>query len=130
MVLSEVILGEVNTRTPRRALLRTRPLPTLGDLTLGDEAEVEWRTLTEMHIVVSGFTDVAPYGFEETPSSLQRLLTRVTERNTSTQAAPSRVAVASHQAGWQGQTWTGVRWPTSNWIDTRELIGATHQTLN
>jgi hypothetical protein len=130
VVLSEVILGEVNTRTPRRALLRTRPLPSLGDLTLGDVAEVEWRMLTEMHIVVSGFTDVAPYGFEETPSNLQRLLTRATERNTSTQAAPSRVAVASHQAGWQGQTWIGVRWPTSNWIATRELIGATHQTLN
>ena len=130
VVLSEGILGEVNTRTPRRALLRTRPLPTLGDLTLGDVAEVEWRTLTEMHIVVSGFTDVAPYGFEETPSNLQRLLTRATERNTSTQTALSRVALGSHHAGWQGQSWTGVRWPSSTWTDTRELIGATHQTLN
>jgi len=128
LVLSEVILGEVNTRTPRRALWRTRPLPTLGDLTLGDVAEVEWRSLTEMHIVVSGFTDVTPYGFEETPSNLQRLLTRATERNTSTQAAPSRVAVASHQAGWQGQRWTGVRWPSSTWTDTRELIGCGHST--
>ena len=130
VVLSEVVLGEVNTRTPRRALLRTRPLPTLGYLTLGDDAEFEWRTLTEMYIAISGFTDVAPYGFEETPSNLQRLLTRATDRNTSTQAAPSRVAVASHQAGWQGQSWTGVRWPSSTWTDTRELIGATHQTLN
>lgn len=130
VVLSEVILGEVNTRTPRRALLRTRPLPTLGDLTLGDVAEVEWRTLTEMHIVVSGFTDVTPYGFEETPSNLQRLLTRATERNTGALVAPSRVALASHQAGWQGQSWTGVRWPSSTWTDTRERIGATHQTLN
>ena len=130
VVLSEVILGEVNTRTPRRALLRTRPLPTLGDLTLGDVTEVEWRTLTEMHIAISSFTDVAPYGFDETPSNLQRLLTRATERNTSTQAAPSRVAVASHHTGWQGQSWTGVRWPSSTWTDTRELIGATHQTLN
>ena len=128
VVLSEGILGEVNTRTPRRALLRTRPLPTLGDLTLGDVAEVEWRTLTEMHIVVSGFTDVAPYGFEETPSNLQRLLTRATERNTGALVAPSRVAVASHQAGWQGQTWTGVRWPASTWADTRELIGSAHST--
>ena len=128
VVLSEVILGEINTRTPRRALLRIRSLPTLGDLTLGDVAEVEWRTLTEMHIVVSGFTDVAPYGFEETPSNLQRLLTRATERNTSMQAAPSRVVVASHQAGWQGQTWTGVRWPSSTWTDTRELIGSAHST--
>ena len=128
VVLSEVILGEVNTRTPRRALLRTRPLPTLGDLTLGDVAEVEWRALTEMHIVVSGFTDVAPYGFEETPSNLQRLLTRATERDTGSLVAPSRVALASHQAGWQGQSWTGVRWPSSSWTDTRELIGSGHNT--
>lgn len=103
VVLSEVILGEVNARTPRRALLRTRPLPTLGDLTLGDVVEVEWRTLTEMHIVVSGFTDVAPYEFEETPSNLQRLLTRAAKRNTEAFVAPSRVAVASHQAGWQAR---------------------------
>jgi P2-related tail formation protein len=128
VVLSEVILGGVNTRTPRRALLRTRSLPTLGDLTLGDLAEVEWRTLTEMHIVVSGFTDVAPYGFEETPSNLQRLLTRSTERNTSALASPSRIALASTHAGWCGQTWAGVRWPSSSWTDTRELIGSGHST--
>ena len=29
-----------------------------------------------------------------------------------------------------GQTWTGVRWPNSSWNDTRELIGAAHQTLS
>ncbi|CAB1367245.1 conserved protein of unknown function [Denitratisoma oestradiolicum] len=128
VVLSEVILGEINTRTPRRALLRTRPLSTLGDLTLGDVAEVEWRTLTEMHIAISGFTDATPYGFVETPSSLSRLLTRSTGRNTHTQAAPSRVALASGRATWSGQTWTGVRWPTSSWTDTRELIGCAHST--
>ena len=130
VVLSGVALGEVNTRTPRRALLRIRSLPTLGDLTLGEIAEVEWRTLTEMDVTVSGFTDVTPYGFAETPSSLQRLLTRSTERNTHTQAAPSRMALASGRATWLGQSWTGVRWPASSWTDTRELIGATHQTLN
>jgi len=130
VVLSEVILGEANTRTPRRALLRTRPLPTLGDFNLGDVVEVEWRTLTEMQIAVSGVTDVVPYRFEETPSNLQRLLTRATERDTGSLVAPSRVALASHQAGWQGQSWTGVRWPSSTWTDARELIGATHQTLN
>lgn len=127
VVLSEGILGEVNTRTPRRALLRTRSLPTLGDLTLGDVAEVEWRTLTEMHIVVSGFTDMAPYGFEETPSNLQRLLTRITEPS-NTLAQPSRISTASTRATWQGQTWTGVRWPSSSWTDTRELIGSDHST--
>jgi len=126
VVLSEVVLGEVNTRTPRRALLRIRSLPTLGDFTLGDLAEVEWRTLTEMRLVVSGFTDVVPYEFAGSTASLQRLLTRSTECNTHTQAAPSRVAVASHQAGWQGQSWTGVRWPSSTWTDTRELIGTSH----
>ncbi len=128
VVLSEGILGEVNTRTPRRALLRNRPLPTLGDLTLGDVAEVEWRTLTEMHIAISSFTDLAPYGFADSPTSLQRLLTRSTERNTSALASPSRIALASTHAGWRGQTWTGVRWPTSTWTDTRELIGSAHST--
>jgi len=130
VVLSEVVLGEVNTRTPRSALLRIRSLPTLGDFTLGDLAEVEWRTLTEMRLAVSGFTDIVPYEFAGSAASLQRLLTRSTERNTHTQAAPSRMALASGRATWSGQSWTGVRWPSSAWTDTRELIGATHQTLN
>ncbi|QJY32139.1 phage tail protein [Diaphorobacter sp. JS3050] len=130
VVLSEVVLGEVNTRTPRRALLRIRSLPTLGDFTLGDLAEVERRTLTEMRLAVSGFTDIVPYEFAGSAASLQRLLTRSAERNTHTQAALSRVALASGRATWSGQSWTGVRWPASSWTDTRELIGATHQTLN
>lgn len=125
-MLSECALGEVNTRASRRALLRNRPLPTLGDLTLGDVAEVKWRTLTEMRIAVSSIDVAAPYEFEATPSSLQRLLTRATERNTESIVAPARIAVASHQAGWQGQTWTGARWPALSWIDTRELIGSAH----
>jgi len=128
VVLSEVALGKVNSRTPRRALLRTRSLPTLGDLTLGDLAEVAWRPLTEMHTAVSGFTGVVPYGFADSPASLQRLLTRSTERNTSTQVAPSRVAMASARATWTSQTWTGVRWPALSWTDTRELIGSSHST--
>ncbi|MEF3193940.1 MAG: hypothetical protein K6346_06985 [Halothiobacillaceae bacterium] len=125
-MLSECALGEVNTRASRRALLRNRPLPTLGDLTLGDVAEVKWRTLTEMHIAVLGFTDGVPYGFEATPSSLHRLLTRASERNTEALAAPLCIAVASHRTGWQGQTWTDARWPALSWIDTRELIGSAH----
>lgn len=128
VVLSEVALGEINSRTPRRALLRTRPLPTLGALTLGDRAEVEWRALAEMHIAVTGFTDGAPYGFADSPASLQRLLTRTTEPNVRLLAKPSRVSTASTGASWQGQTWTGVRWPSSSWQDTRELIGASHPT--
>jgi hypothetical protein len=97
---------------------------------LGDLAEVEWRTLTEMRLAVSGFTDIVPYEFAGSAASLQRLLTRSAERNTHTQAALSRMALASGRATWSGQSWTGVRWPDSTWTDTRELIGATHQTLN
>lgn len=128
VVLSEVVLGEINTRTPRRALLRIRSLPTLGDLSLGDLAEVEWRTLTEMRLAVSGFTDVVPFEFAGSAVSLQRLLTRSTERNSHTQAALSRMALTSGLATWSGQSWTGVRWPTSSWTDTRELIGSSHST--
>jgi len=42
----------------------------------------------------------------------------------------AREPAFSTRGVWQGQTWTGVRWPSSTWTDTRELIGATHQTLN
>lgn len=126
VVLSEVILGEVNTRTPRRALLRTRPISRLGDLTLGDGAEIEWRALSEMHIAFSGFTKVEPYGFVYSPTSIQRLITRATERNTRLLVKPSRLSTASTRANWQGQSWTGVRWPSSSWQDTRELIDSVH----
>jgi hypothetical protein len=128
VVLSEVILGEVNTRTPRRALLRTRPLPTLGDLTLGDLAEIEWRPLTEMQICISGLTENLPYAFDDARPSLLRLLTRSAEAGSASQVLPARVSVLSTRAIWQGQTWTGVRWPTSSWTDTRELIGSSHST--
>ncbi|WP_424894855.1 hypothetical protein [Tepidimonas sp. HKU79] len=127
VVLSEVILGEVNTRTPRRALLRTRPLPTLGDLTLGDVAEFEWRALTEMQICISGLTENLPYVFDDARPSLSRLLTRSAEASDAPQILTAREAALSTRAVWQGQSWTGVRWPTSTWTDTRELIGASYR---
>jgi len=130
VVLSEIVLGEVNTRTPRRALLRTRPLPTLGDLTLGDVAEVEWRALTEMQICISGLTENLPYVFDDARPSLSRLLTRSAQASHASQILTAREPAFSTRGVWQGQTWTGVRWPSSTWTDTRELIGATHQTLN
>lgn len=130
VVLSEVTLGDVNSRTPRRALYRTRPLPRLGDLTLGEAAEIEWRPLTEMQICIAGFTHATPYAFEAARPSLLRLLTRSAEAGAASQASPARVPVLSARAVWSGQTWTGVRWPASSWSATRELIGATHQTLN
>jgi hypothetical protein len=127
-VLSEVVLGEVNTRTPRRALLRTRPLPTLGDLTLGDVAEVEWRALTEMQICIPGLSENLPYVFDDAHPSLLRLLTLSAEAGAASQVSPARVQVFSTRAAWQGQTWTGVRWPSATWPDTRELIGSAHST--
>ena len=128
VVLSEVALGEVNTRTPRRALLRIRPVPKLGDFALGESAEIEWRSLTDMHMGTSVLTETMPYGFAASSRNLQRLLTRVTPANIMAVAHPSRVSLASTQAAWQGQTWTGVRWPNATWRDTRELIGTGHST--
>ena len=128
MVLCETVLGEVNSRTPRRALYRTRSLPRLGDLTLGDLAEIEWRPLTEMQICISGLTENLPYVFDDARPSLLRLLTCSAEAGAASQVSPARVPVLSTRAAWRGQTWTGVRWPTSTWTDTRELIGSAHST--
>lgn len=128
VVLSEVTLGDVNSRTSRRALYRTRPLPRLGDLTLGDRAEIEWRPLTEMQICISGFTHATPYVFDDARPSLWRLLTGSAQAGAASQVSPARVPVLSVRAAWQGQTWTGVRWPASSWTDTRELIGSSHST--
>lgn len=130
VVLSEVVLGDVNSRTPRPAIYRTRPIARLGDLTLGEATEIEWRPLTEMQICISGFTEASPYVFDDAHPSLRRLLTRSADGDATSQVSPARVPVLSTRAAWFGQTWTGVRWPTSTWTDTRELIAATHQTLN
>lgn len=128
VVLSEVTLGDVNSRTPRRALYRTRPLPRLGDLTLGEAAEIEWQALTEMQICTSVLTPPLPYAFDDAHPSLLRLLTHSAEAGAASQVYPARVPVLSTRAAWRGQTWTGVRWPTSTWTDTRELIGSAHST--
>lgn len=128
VVLSEVTLGAVNSRTPRRALYRTRSLPRLGDLTLGDLADIEWRPLTEMQICTSVLTPPLPYDFEDASARMLRLLTQATEPYVSAVLQPARVSTASARAAWSGQTWTGVRWPTSTWTDTRELIGSAYNT--
>ena len=128
VVLSEIVLGEVNARTPRRALLRIRPVPKLGDFALGESAEIEWRSLTEMQICTSVLAAPLPYEFEAASVRMLRLLTLATVSNSATSAAPSRGAVASIRAAWQGQSWTGVRWPASSWTDTREVIGTRHFT--
>lgn len=128
VVLSEVTLGDVNSRTPRRAVYRTRPIARLGDLTLGEAAEIEWRALTEMQICTSVLTPPLPYDFEDAAARMLRLLTQATEPYVSAVLQPARVSTASARAAWSGQTWTGVRWPASTWTDTRELIGSAHST--
>ena len=128
VVLSETVLGDVNSRTPRHALYRTRSLPRLGDLTLGDRAEIKWQPLTEMHIGIAGFTHATPYAFEAARPSLRRLLTQAAELEASAVMPPARVSTASTRVTRSGQTWTGVRWPASTWTDTRELIGSAHST--
>jgi phage tail P2-like protein len=128
VVLSETVLGDVNGRTPRRALYRIRPVARLGDLILGEVAEIEWRALTEMQICISGFTQATPYVFDDAHPSLLRLLTSSADGSTASQVSPAREPALSTRAAWQGQTWTGVRWPISTWIDTRELIASRHST--
>jgi hypothetical protein len=109
-------------------LYRTRSLPRLGDLTLGDRAEIKWQPLTEMHIGIAGFTHATPYAFEAARPSLRRLLTQAAELEASAVMPPARVSTASTRVTRSGQTWTGVRWPASSWTDTRELIGSAHST--
>jgi P2-related tail formation protein len=128
VVLSEVALGDVNSRTPRRALYRIRPVARLGDLTLGDGAEIAWRPITEMQMVTSALTTPPPYAFAEAAATVLRLLTHATEPYASAALEPARVSTVSTRATWRGQTWTGVRWPASTWTDTRELIGTSHST--
>ena len=125
LVLSESMLGEVNARTPRRALIRLRPVPKLGDWQLGEPGEVEWRALTEMQLRISSQRN-APYDFALETLGQHRLLTAATGFNLipPVNHAHSPLLTASHH--WQGQSWTGVRWPQSSWQDTRELIGACH----
>ena len=118
----------MNGRTPRRAIYRSRPIARLGNLTLGDLAEIEWRALTEMQICTSVLTPPLPYDFEDATARMLRLLTQATEPYVSAVLQPARVSTASVRAAWRGQTWTGVRWPTSTWTDTRELIGSAHST--
>ena len=128
IVLSDVVLGAVNSRTPRRALYRTRPLLRLGELTLGEVAEIAWRPLTEVQMCTTVLTEPTPYAFDDTRSFLLRLLTGSTPSSSASHIAPARVPVLSTHALWHGQTWTGVRWPSSSWTDTRELIGSSHST--
>ena len=128
VVLCEVTLGDVNSRTPRRAIYRTRPVARLGDLTLGEAAEIEWRPLTEMQICTSVLTPPLPYDFEDAAARMLRLLSQATEPYVSAVLQPARISTASTRAAWRGQTWTGVRWPRSTWTDTRELIGSAHST--
>ena len=141
VVLSDsVVLGEVNARTPRRALLRLRSVPTLGELVLGDLAEIAWQPITEMHIGTSVLAAPEPYALADPLAHQQRLLghrllpgaplgvLHLGDPGLVAPAASRREASRSNSALWTGQSWTGVRWPTSSWNDTREVIGARHLT--
>ena len=102
IVLSDsTALGDVNSRTPR------------GEL-------------TEMFIreqVVRGNTALAasPPG-----RSHLRLLTRAVAYAAGGQSHQSCEITSSKRAAWQGQTWTGVRWPQKSWSDARESVSALH----
>jgi len=129
VVLGEVLLGAVNTRTPRRTLVHLEPAPILGAMALGAQGTVRWRTLTEMHICISGLDGNAPYDFpDRSASHLLRLHAKATATNSSARVQPKRAATHSNRAAWRGQNWTGVRWPRSTWQDIREHIGSGHSS--
>lgn len=141
IVLSDsTVLGEVNARTPRRALLRLRSVPTLGELVLGDLAEIAWQPLTEMQISTSVLAVPEPYALADPAANQQRLrchrilpgtplgTLHLGDPGQSALIASRRDASHGNDVVWIGQSWTGVRWPTSSWADTREVIGTHHLT--
>jgi len=140
IVLSEVRLGWENSRTPRRAIHRTKPVPRLGELALGDAAEIEWRALTDMQICTSALTTPTPYAISAPYVERHRLLRhavlhgvplgvlRLGETGQRAVVVSLRDLSRINSAAWRGQTWTGVTWPTDTWHAVRELIVATHST--
>ena len=141
LVLSDsTVLGEVNARTPRCAVFRRFTLPRLGELALGDLAEIAWQPLTEMQIRTSVLAVPEPYVLADPLAHQQRLrchrilpgtplgALHLGDPGQSALIASRRDASRSNDAVWTGQSWTGVRWPTSPWNDTREVIGTHHLT--
>ena len=96
----------------------------------------------EMQICTSVLTEPAPYVLADPAADQYRLLCHTVVPGTHLGAlrlgdvgqparhTSLREASRSISTAWAGQTWTGVRWPNSSWNDTRELIGAAHQTLS
>lgn len=124
IVLSEAVLGDINTRTPRVALFRRLPTPVLGSCRLGEIAEIERRALTEMHTRLAGCEaadgqiDISSPGCRE-----QVVAISVTDDPLTTSCRnPHR----STSVGWQGQTWAGTRWPATAWKALREVVASTH----
>lgn len=127
-VLSDAVLGDINTRTPRVALHRRQPLPRLGELLLGvSGAEIEALALTEMFARVQGIEAIPALDFAPGHAALRRLITGASAPLDIT-PYPSHEHTGAVRAGWQGQTWTGIRWPATSWNDTREVIGSAHLT--
>jgi P2-related tail formation protein len=134
VVLSEAVLGDINTRTPRAALHRMQALalplslPRLGELLLGQSgAEIESLPLTQMLGRVFDFGALEALVFAPTRSALRRRIAQCSSPLLAT-AHPSHEHTACVRTDWQGQTWTGIDWPTSSWRDTREVIGSAHHT--
>lgn len=61
-------------------------------------------------------------------SGSQQRLTTGAACNDTAQAVMVHARLWCADARWQGQTWSGVRWPRSSWRDTREIIGSNHTT--
>jgi len=124
--LGQSRLGDINSRTSRRALWRVAPVPRLGTLRLGDAPEVEWRSITEAQLSTSTFDAAIPYAFGPSDACLARVLTGNVKVSAAQATAAAIEKVWSASATWCGQTWTGVYWPDAPWAAVRELIGARH----
>lgn len=146
VVLSQVRLGDINARTPRRALLHRLPASPLGQLILGEHAGVEWQPLTDVQICTTVLTTPTPYSTSVVQP--QRSSTRSKTVQASRigcaighlhlgQCWPEAVAVSpflgrrqhNGTAAWKGQTWTQVRWPDVSWNNVRELVAGTHHSI-
>jgi len=115
-------------------------VPTLGELVLGDSAEIVWQPITEMHIGTSVLAVPEPYALLDPAAGQQRLrchrilpgtplgVLHLGDPGLVAPAASRREASRSNSAVWTGQSWSGVRWPTSSWTDIREVIGSGYHT--
>ena len=143
VVLSESAeLGEIQARTPRRALYRTtNDIPALGSMLLSDAGpEIECRQITVMEPRQTGSAATLPNDTALTASAqncstafslawAEHVLGFFMLGDAKPVYAPitcPRESTLAVSATWTGQTWTGASWPqNTSWQSLRENIAST-----